>query len=201
VCVYIYIYIYICKYLYSSTFILALAYSHNDFINISSTYIHRSLYAHTHTHTHTHTERERGHVGSASARKSFFFHTGSVLCAYTHTYIDGKQCFSFCLERLCHLLWRGRPFFFYFFFTVRECVICFGEGVNSLLLPCQHSGMCSVCAEAVYIYEVYTYMFIYMYTSRIFRMFVVCTWHLGMCSVCAEAVYIYAVYICIYLVY
>lgn len=30
-----------------------------------------------------------------------------------------------------------------------ECLICFGVGIDALLLPCQHSGLCSVCAEAV----------------------------------------------------
>ena len=30
-----------------------------------------------------------------------------------------------------------------------ECLICFGEGIDALLLPCQHSGLCSACAEAV----------------------------------------------------
>ena len=123
-------------------------------------------------------------------------------------------------ERMCDMLWRETILLFFIFYcihfllyTVRECVICFGEGVNSLLLPCQHSGMCSVCAEAVFLYEVYTYMFIYMYlriyiyvyiymcVSRICRIFVVCTSHLRMCSVCAEAPYIYAVYICTYHLY
>ena len=32
---------------------------------------------------------------------------------------------------------------------VMECLICFGVGIDALLLPCQHSGLCAPCAEAV----------------------------------------------------
>ena len=31
-----------------------------------------------------------------------------------------------------------------------ECLICFGVGIDALLLPCQHSGLCAHCAEAVW---------------------------------------------------
>uniref|UniRef100_A0A7S0EIT8 RING-type domain-containing protein n=1 Tax=Hanusia phi TaxID=3032 RepID=A0A7S0EIT8_9CRYP len=32
---------------------------------------------------------------------------------------------------------------------VKECLICFGRGIDTVLLPCQHSGLCVACAESV----------------------------------------------------
>ncbi|EKX46276.1 hypothetical protein GUITHDRAFT_152449 [Guillardia theta CCMP2712] len=32
---------------------------------------------------------------------------------------------------------------------VKECLICFGRGIDTILLPCQHSGLCVSCAESV----------------------------------------------------
>ena len=60
-------------------------------------------------------------------------------CAYAHAQTRTHEYTH--VDTLIHALARNC--------AVMECVICFGEGIDALLLPCQHSGLCSVCAEAV----------------------------------------------------